>query len=179
MVARYRCRMKDKKKDTKAKLAKEKTKTSEAEVASKIEIMETELAESKDKFARLFAEFDNYKKRTARERLELMNTANLDVLQSMIPVLDDFERALKATENEKESEGLVLIQNKLKSILNGKGLIPLNTEVGADFDLDMHEAITTIPAPEKKLKGKVVDVVEKGYKLGDKIIRYAKVVIGE
>jgi molecular chaperone GrpE len=171
--------MKDKKKDTKAKLAKEKTKTSEAEVASKIEIMETELAESKDKFARLFAEFDNYKKRTARERLELMNTANLDVLQSMIPVLDDFERALKATENEKESEGLVLIQNKLKSILNGKGLIPLNTEVGADFDLDMHEAITTIPAPEKKLKGKVVDVVEKGYKLGDKIIRYAKVVIGE
>lgn len=171
--------MKDKKKNTKAKVAKDKTKTSEAELDGKIEDMKIELAESKDKFTRLFAEFDNYKKRTARERLELMNTANLDVLQSMIPILDDFERALKATEDDKESEGLILIQNKLKSILVGKGLIPLNTEVGAEFDLDMHEAITTIPASEEDLKGKVVDVVEKGYKLGDKVIRYAKVVIGE
>lgn len=171
--------MKDKKKNTKAKVAKDKTKAAEAELKNKVESLEAELAESKDKFTRLFAEFDNYKKRTARERLELMSTANMDAIQSLIPVLDDFDRALKSTENEKESEGILLIHNKFNSILTGKGLVPLATEVGAEFDLDMHEAITTIPAPDEKLKGKVVDVIEKGYKLGDKVIRYAKVVIGE
>jgi len=172
--------MKNKKKETKAKEAKEaKEQDSGNEFEMKVETLEQDLAESKDKFARLFAEFDNYKKRTARERLELISTANMDVLQSLIPVMDDFERAIKATEDEKETEGLALIQNKLRSILNSKGLESLATEVGADFDVDMHEAITTIPAPQEELKNKVVDVIEKGYKLGDKVIRYAKVVIGE
>ncbi len=138
-----------------------------------------QLRESQDKFTRLFAEFDNYKKRTARERLELMSTANMEVLQSMLPILDDFDRALKACEDEASREGFTLVLNKLKTTLKAKGLEEVGTQAGDDFDVDKHEAITTIPAPAEDQKGKVVDVIEKGYKLGDKVIRYTKVVIGE
>lgn len=169
--------MKDKNKETKSK-AKSSSKADLQEVRDLLSKVENELAESKDKFTRLFAEFDNYKKRNARERLELISTANLDVIQSLIPILDDFDRAIKASP-ESETEGLSLINTKLTSILSSKGLNTLNTEVGDQLDVDLHEAITTIPAANKDLEGKVVDIIEKGYKLGKKVIRYAKVVVGE
>ena len=172
-------KMKGKKKDIKSK--KEEASNEEnqlEELKAQLEVLEKEKQDLQDKFTRLFAEFDNYKKRTAREKLDLINSAGADVLVSMIPVLDDFERAIKAS-GEEEKEGILLIYNKLKSSLIGKGLEALETQVGDDFDLDLHEAITKIPAPEDKMKEKVVDVIEKGYKIGDKVIRFAKVVIGE
>ena len=134
-----------------------------------------------DKYLRLFAEFDNYKRRTQKERVELLQTAGKDVVVSMLPVLDDFERALKATENATEvsaiREGVMLVQTKLKSILGQKGLKEVES-LNTPFDTDMHEAITKIPAPSDDLKGKVVDELEKGYTLNDKVIRFAKVVVG-
>lgn len=134
-----------------------------------------------DKYLRLFAEFDNYKRRTQKERVELLQTAGKDVVVSMLPVLDDFERALKATENATEvsaiREGVMLVQTKLKSILNQKGLKEMES-MHTIFDTDIHEAITKIPAPSDDLKGKVVDELEKGYTLNDKVIRFAKVVVG-
>jgi molecular chaperone GrpE len=134
-----------------------------------------------DKYLRLFAEFDNYKRRTQKERVELLQTAGKDVVVSMLPVLDDFERALKATENATEvsaiREGVMLVQTKLKSILGQKGLKEMES-INTVFDTDMHEAITKIPAPSDDLKGKVVDELEKGYTLNDKVIRFAKVVVG-
>lgn len=176
--------MKSSKKDTKSK-AKAKEEINEDQTASQLEELQNRLEEVEmskqelqDKYTRLFAEFDNYKKRTARERLDLMSSASMEVMESLIPVLDDFERGIKAS-NGGDDEGVHIIYNKLKSVLESKGLTTLNTEVGDDFDLDMHEAITKIPAPSKDLEGKVVDVIEKGYKMGEKIIRFAKVVIGE
>jgi molecular chaperone GrpE len=134
-----------------------------------------------DKYLRLFAEFDNYKRRTQKERVELLQTAGKDVVVSMLPVLDDFERALKATENATEvsaiREGVMLVQTKLKSILNQKGLKEMES-MHTIFDTDIHEAITKIPAQSDDLKGKVVDELEKGYTLNDKVIRFAKVVVG-
>ena len=134
-----------------------------------------------DKYLRLFAEFDNYKRRTQKERVELLQTAGKDVLVSMLPVLDDFDRALKATENATEvnaiREGIMLVQTKLKSILTQKGLKEMES-LHTIFDTDIHEAITKIPAPTDDLKGKVVDELEKGYTLNDKVIRFAKVVVG-
>ncbi|MBC7614892.1 MAG: nucleotide exchange factor GrpE [Pedobacter sp.] len=134
-----------------------------------------------DKYLRLFAEFDNYKRRTQKERIELLQTAGKDVLVSMLPVLDDFDRALKATENATEvnaiREGIMLVQTKLKSILTQKGLKEMES-LHTIFDTDIHEAITKIPAPTDDLKGKVVDELEKGYTLNDKVIRFAKVVVG-
>ena len=134
-----------------------------------------------DKYLRLFAEFDNYKRRTQKERIELLQTAGKDVVVSLLPVLDDFERALKATENTTEvsaiRDGIMLVQNKLKSILSQKGLKELES-INTVFDTDIHEAITNIPAPSDDLKGKVVDELEKGYTLNDKVIRFAKVVVG-
>lgn len=134
-----------------------------------------------DKYLRLFAEFDNYKRRTQKERVELLQTAGKDVVVSLLPVLDDFERALKATENATEvsaiREGVMLVQTKLKSILGQKGLKEVES-LNTPFDTDMHEAITKIPAPSDDLKGKVVDELEKGYTLNDKVIRFAKVVVG-
>jgi molecular chaperone GrpE len=172
--------MKDKKKETKSKGKSASTDdVAELELATNsIVKLEEEVIESKDKFTRLFAEFDNYKKRNARERLELITTANFDVMQSIVPVLDDFDRALKAA-SENEKEGLNLIHSKLLSILTSKGLNTLETQIGDELDVDLHEAITTISAPNDDAKGKVVDIIEKGYKLGDKVIRFAKVVIGE
>jgi molecular chaperone GrpE len=143
--------------------------------------LKNDLAAEKDKYLRLFAEFENYKRRTSKERLELFKTANQEVLQSMLPVLDDFDRALieiRKAENDVLTKGVELIHEKLKNTLTSKGLEEVAVAAGDAFDADFAEAITQIPAPSADLKGKIVDVVEKGYKLGDKIIRYPKVVIG-
>ncbi|WP_010522126.1 nucleotide exchange factor GrpE [Aquimarina agarivorans] len=138
-------------------------------------------AVEKDKFLRLFAEFENYKKRTSKERIELFKTAGQEVLQALLPVLDDFDRAgkeIEKSEDEALKQGVTLIHNKLKDILKLKGLEQVEVNSADTFDADIHEAITQIPAPSDDLKGKIIDVVEKGYKLGDKIIRYPKVVTG-
>jgi len=145
------------------------------------EQLQADLVAEKDKFLRLFAEFENYKKRTSKERLELFKTANQDVLQSILPVLDDFDRAMAEMSKSKEKalfQGVELIYNKLKDILTSKGLELVEVRVGDPFDADFMEAVTQIPAHWEDLKGKVIDVIEKGYKLGDKIIRYPKVVTG-
>jgi molecular chaperone GrpE len=145
------------------------------------EKLTNENKELKEKYLRLYSEFENYRRRTAKERLDLIKTASEDVIQELIPVLDDFERAIKAEEREtgeKVSEGRQLIYNKMVKILASKGLTPMQDLVGKGFDAEMHEAITQIPAPSEELKGKIVDVVERGYLLGDKVVRYAKVVIG-
>jgi molecular chaperone GrpE len=136
----------------------------------------------KDKFLRLFAEYENYKKRTSRERIELFKTAGQELMTSLLPVVDDFERALSHMEDDKEVElkkGVLLIYNKFYKTLEQKGLSKIETNNGDVFDAEIHEAITQIPAPSEDLKGKIIDCVEKGYKLGDKIIRYPKVVIGQ
>ncbi|MDO4728706.1 MAG: nucleotide exchange factor GrpE [Bacteroidota bacterium] len=140
-----------------------------------------ELAKEKDKFLRLFAEFENYKKRTSKERLELFKTAGQDVLQAMLPVLDDFDRAMvqiNKSEDKNLVQGVELIFSKFKDVLVSKGLEEVQIQKGDVFDADFAEAVTQIPAPSDDLKGKIIDVVEKGYKLGDKIIRYPKVVTG-
>lgn len=144
--------------------------------------LEAQLKLEKDKFLRLFAEFENYKRRTAKERVELFKTAGESVLKDMLPILDDFDRAMveiRKSDDEQLTSGVVLISNKLRSTLKAKGLEEFEVEAGEAFDADRHEAITQIPAPEEDMKGKIVDVVEKGYKLGDRIIRYPKVVIGQ
>ena len=146
------------------------------------EKLSVELAAEKDKFLRLFAEFENFKRRTAKERLELFKTANQEVLQAMLPVLDDFDRALaeiRKSEDETLLKGVELIHEKFKHTLTSKGLELVEVNVGDTFDADFAEAITQIPAPSDDLKGKIVDVLEKGYKLGDKIIRFPKVVTGQ
>ncbi len=146
------------------------------------EQLQEELSNEKDKFLRLFAEFENYKRRTAKERLDLFKTANQEVLQAMLPVLDDFDRAWTQISNSGDEalvKGVQLIHDKLKSTLVAKGLEEVEVKAGDAFDVDFAEAITQIPAPNDKLKGKIVDVIEKGYKLGDKIIRFPKVVIGQ
>lgn len=151
------------------------------EEISREEQLTQDLASEKDKFLRLFAEFENYKRRTARERIELFKTANQDVLLALLPVLDDFDRALseiKKTDDNILIQGVELIQEKLKNTLVSKGLEQVDVKAGDAFDADFAEAITQIPAPSPKMKGKIVDVIEKGYKLGDKIIRFPKVVIG-
>ena len=141
-----------------------------------------DLANEKDKHLRLFAEFENYKRRTSKERIDLYKTANQEVLQAILPVLDDFDRAIieiKKSEDEVLLKGVELIHDKLKSTLFSKGLEEVPLKAGDLFDADFAEAITQIPAPSPNLKGKIVDVLEKGYKLGDKIIRFPKVVIGQ
>ncbi|HRZ73825.1 MAG TPA: nucleotide exchange factor GrpE [Flavobacterium sp.] len=146
------------------------------------EKLQEDLAKEKDKFLRLFAEFENFKKRTAKERIDLFKTANQEVLVAMLPVMDDFDRAMvqiSKTEDELLLKGVELIHEKLKSTLVSKGLEQVEISVGDVFNADFAEAITQIPAPSDDLKGKIVDVVEKGYKLGDKIIRFPKVVIGQ
>lgn len=150
---------------------------------SEEEKLQEALQTEKDKFLRLFAEFENYKKRTAKERIDLFKTANQDLMVAMLPVLDDFERALNHIEEDKEAEelrkGVFLIYQKLISTLEQKGLKRMEVKKGDDFNADNHEAVTQIPAPSKKLKGKIIEVIEKGYLLGDKVIRFPKVVIGQ
>jgi len=146
------------------------------------EKLQEELINEKDKFLRLFAEFENYKRRTAKERLDLFKTANQEVLQAILPVLDDFDRAMIQISKSQDADllkGVELIHEKLKSTLVSKGLEEVSVRAGDVFNADFAEAITQIPAPSKDLKGKIVDVIEKGYKLGDKIIRFPKVILGQ
>ena len=147
-----------------------------------IETLRDELGEMKDKFIRKVAEFENFKKRSLKERMELIQTAGKEVIVDMLEVLDDCERAEKQMNNSDDvnqtREGVMLILNKLRSVLTAKGLRPMEA-INQDFDPDKHEAITEIPAPTKELKGKVIDEIQKGYYLNDKIIRYAKVVVGK
>lgn len=147
------------------------------------EQLQDQLVVEKDKFMRLFAEFENYKKRTTKERIDLFKTASQDVMVSMLPVLDDFERALTHIEEDKEAEelrkGVLLIYNKLVNTLEQKGLSKIEVKQGDAFNADDHEAVTQIPAPSEDLKGKIIDVVERGYRLGEKVIRFPKVVIGQ
>lgn len=152
-----------------------------SEQLSEKEQLEEQLATEKDKYLRLFAEFENFRKRTARERLELFATANEDVMKGILPVLDDFDRAILQMESVGASEhltGFNLISTKLRDNLSSKGLSLVEINAGDPFDADTAEAVTQIPAGDD-MKGKVVDVIEKGYKLGDKIIRFPKVVIGQ
>lgn len=144
--------------------------------------LKEELASEKDKFLRLFAEFENYKRRTTKERVELFSTASQDVIQALLPVLDDFDRAIveiSKHENSELSKGVELIKNKLNSTLEQKGLSQIVVQKGDTFNADNHEAVTQIPSPSEDLKGKIIDVIEKGYKLGEKVIRFPKVVIGQ
>ncbi len=152
------------------------------EETNELEDLKGELNEQKDKYLRLFAEFDNFKRRTARERIDLMQTAGREIMTSLLDVLDDCERTEKvlneSTDLEAVKTGVNLVFQKLRSTLEQKGLKSMSS-AHADFDADLHEAITEIPAPTEALKGKVIDELQKGYKLGDKIIRYAKVVVGK
>jgi molecular chaperone GrpE len=149
--------------------------------AEKIQEMGEKLDELNDKYLRLFSEFDNFRKRTQKEKLELFKTASEDVMTALLPVLDDFERALKTSGegdvDKNHIEGIELIYNKLKKTLSQKGLEPMKV-IGEEFNTDFHEAITNVPAPTPDMKGKVVDVVENGYLLNDKVIRFARVVVG-
>lgn len=150
-------------------------------VLSEEEKLKDEVATLNDKFVRLYAEFDNFKRRTQKERSDLLKTANKEVIVALLPVLDDFARADKALENATDvaavKEGMAIIQHKLKTILTQKGLTPMEA-IGQPFDADIHEAITSIPSPTPNDKGKVIDEMEKGYLLNDKVIRFAKVIIG-
>ena len=144
--------------------------------------LEDQVKEEKDKFLRLFAEFENYKRRTAKERIELFSTASEEVMVSLLPILDDFDRASAEIEKNNDNEifkGVLLIKNKLFDSLKSKGLALIEVNKGDEFNADDHEAVTQIPAPSKKMEGKIIDVIEKGYKLGEKVIRYPKVVIGK
>ncbi len=148
----------------------------------KIEGLKLELTEEKDRYLRLFAEFENFKKRTAKERLELFKTAGQDIISSLLTVLDDFNRAEKQYKKDdltSEIEGFILIGNKLKDILKNHDLEEILTKQGDEFDSEKHEAISQLPVNSKSKKGKIIDVVEKGYQLGEKIIRYPKVVVGK
>ncbi len=161
----------------------EENEEEESEETDELTKLQDELSESKDKYLRLYSEFDNFRRRTAKEKLDLVQTATEDLMTALIPVLDDFERAEKSFEDKDADvkavkDGIDLIHNKFRKILEQKGLLVMKGEQGMDFDSDFHEAITQIPAPKKSLKGKVVDIIEKGYLLKDKVIRYAKVVIG-
>ena len=171
---------KDDEKETKTKSKSKKS--SNKKVDEQIEELELQLAEARDKHLRLFAEFENFKKRNTRERIELYRTAGQDIMVSLLPILDDFDRAKKAAEDkntsEQLSEGILMVYNKLYTILGNKGLTPMES-TGKEFDPELHEAITEIPSPSEDMKGKVVDTVENGYYLNDKIIRFAKVVVGK
>jgi molecular chaperone GrpE len=143
--------------------------------------LQTALGEAKDKYIRLYSEFENFRRRTAKEKMDLITTASRELIEQLLPVLDDFERAMKVmTEegSEKEDKGIELIYSKFKKVLESKGVKKMEISPGDEFDDEFHEAITQIPAPEEKLAGKIVDVVEPGYFLGEKVIRFAKVVTG-
>lgn len=163
--------------------AEDPTQDAEKEtVEAKEPTAEEKIAELNDKYLRLYSEFDNYRKRTSRERVELFKTAGQDILTDLLPIMDDFERAMQNMDKKGDVKtirtGVDLVFNKFKSTLEAKGLKHFKS-IEKDFDPEVHEAITKIPAPSKKLKGKVVDEIEKGYMLNEKVIRFAKVVVGE
>jgi molecular chaperone GrpE len=150
---------------------------------SREESLEIQVKEATDKYLRLYSEFDNFRKRTQKEKIELYKTAGEGIISAIIPVLDDLERAEKANQDSDDAQGIKdgikLIQDKITNILKTKGLEAVASPIGEDFNVEFHEAITQIPAPSKKEKGKVLDVVEKGYELNGKVIRFSKVVIGQ
>jgi len=168
----------------------EKDETAEAqneEIEEPIELtaeekLTIEVAEAKDKYLRLYSEFENFRRRNAKERIELIKTASQDLMADLIPTIDDFERAQQANQKQEDieavKEGFELIHKKLLKTLESKGLKLMNTEKGTAFDADLHEAVTQFPVEEEELKGKIIDTVEKGYFLGEKVVRFAKVVIG-
>lgn len=160
----------------------EETIVNEPDTKDELSVLKEELEEQKNKYLRLFAEFDNFKKRNAKERLELFKTAGQDVIRDLLPVLDDFHRAAKAYEQDNNAEnyanGLKLIQEKFQKTLQQKGLKVIES-VGKEFNVEQHEAIAEVPAPTDEQKGKIIDEVESGYTLNDTIIRYAKVVVGK
>jgi molecular chaperone GrpE len=166
---------------SKAKKSTADKKSGKADVSQQLEELNENLNQEKDKYLRLFAEFENFKKRTAKERIELFKTAGQEVISAILPILDDMERAINQTPEEykKPIEGFVLINNKLADVLKSNGLNVTETNVGDAFDAEIHEAITLIPAGDDAQKGKIIDVTEKGYQLGDKIIRFPKVVVGQ
>jgi len=171
-----------KKSGVKMKKSKSASKSKDNKLQEKVDEMEANLAELNDKYLRLFSEFDNYRKRTNKERLELLKTASEELIIELLPVLDDFERGIKSMEDkdalQTSVEGMKLIYNKFLGILTKKGLEAM-TSIGETFDTDFHEAITNIPAPSEDLKDKVVDEIEKGYLLNGKVIRFARVVVGQ
>ena len=171
------------KKNTKVKKESKKPKSKEKDLEVDVVTNDVDdVKKEKEKFLRLFAEFENYKKRTTRERIELFSTASQELMTSLLPVLDDFDRANQEIIKNSDDEiykGVSLIQNKFFDTLKSKGLKIVEVKKGDSFDADDHEAVTQIPAPSEDLKGKIIDVIEKGYKLGDKVIRYPKVVIGK
>ncbi|CAL2079031.1 Protein GrpE [Tenacibaculum sp. 190524A02b] len=161
---------------------KEKSEEKEADSEKEEPTAEELIQAEKDKYLRLFAEFENYKKRTTRERIELFKTASQELMTALLPIMDDFDRGLAEIKKSEDSEllkGMELISNKLKNTLTQKGLTEIEVKPGDDFDSEVHDAITQIPAPSDDLKGKIIDCVEKGYKLGEKVIRHPKVVIGQ
>ncbi len=169
-------------KATETKTETVETETQVVEEQTIEEKLQEELKQEKDKFLRLFAEFENYKRRTSKERIDLFKTANQEVMMALLPILDDFDRAyleISKTEEKELLKGVELISNKLKTTLSQKGLAVVEVAQGDVFNADNHEAITQIPAPSDDLKGKIIDVIEKGYALGDKVIRFPKVVIGQ
>lgn len=161
----------------------EEVQEQEETTISETEQLQNDLSKEKDKFMRLFAEFENYKKRTSKERVELFKSAGQDIMTSLLPILDDFERALNHINEDKEAEelrkGVELIYNKLLSTLQQKGLSKIEVKEGDIFNADEHEAVTQIPAPSEDLKGKIIDVIEVGYQLGNKVLRFPKVVVGQ
>ena len=169
---------------TKKSVPKKVTKKKETKPKVEVKLKELNLAlkEEKDKYLRLFAEFENYKKRTSKERIELYKTANKEVITSLIPILDDFSRAnqqMKKESGSVDQEGINLIYNKFHEVLKNNGLTQTKVKIGDEFDAELHEAITQIPAPSEEEKGKIIDIVEIGYQLGDRIIRYPKVIVGQ
>ena len=151
----------------------------EEQLQARIAELEEELKAEKDQKLRLYADFENHRKRTAKERVELFGSANQELMSALLPIIDDFKRGLENLKDEESKEGIALISNKFENILKQKGLKPMESTIGKDFDVDTMEAITRIPAPSEDLKGKVVDEIEQGFHLGNKILRYARVVVGE
>ncbi len=162
--------------------AKEEDAVSEEQEQDELSLLKNTVEEYKDKYLRLSAEFDNYRRRTLNEKMEMTKTAGQDILLNLLPVVDDFERAMLSMKETDDKEAIVngieLIYNKFRDFLSQRGVKEIDA-MHTDFDTDLHEALTKIPAPKKKLKGKVVDVIEKGYMLNDKVMRFSKVVIGE
>ena len=157
-----------------------KTKSTKNNIGlKKIEELEEIVNEGKEKYLRLAAEYDNYRKRTNEEKLESIENGKRTILKSVIPILDDFERAEKANQKSTDNDGFLLIQQKLFDALKKEGLKKIESSVGNEFDIDKHEVISQVSAPKKKLKGKVVDEIESGYTLNEKVIRFTKVVIGK
>lgn len=156
-----------------------KKKTTKKTKTTKSQDLKLELQESKDKYLRLYSEFENYRRRTSKEKIEMIDSANKDLLKEILPISDDFERAIKSSDSDNviDEEGINLIFQKLRGILEKHNLKKMEIKVGDDFNSEFHEAITSTPS-EKKLKGKVVDLIEDGYLIGDKILRFGKVVIG-